>query len=157
MSDPGRDFDFFFGTWNVRHRCLKTRLAGGNEWIAFDGTCRTQPMLGGLGNLDDNVLNMPGAPYRAVTLRAFDPKSQLWSIWWLDGRYPDKLDVPMVGSFKNGVGTFLADDVFEGKPIKVRFLWTHERADTCRWEQAFTPAEREDWETNWIMDFTKVA
>ncbi|HTW36084.1 MAG TPA: hypothetical protein VMD53_15805 [Rhizomicrobium sp.] len=84
----------------------------------------TQPLLGGLGNIDDNALDAPSGAYRAATLRAFDPKARKWSIWWLDGRYPDKLDVPMVGAFEDGVGTFHADDMFEGRAIKVRFLWS---------------------------------
>src|SRR3954466_7657374 len=47
---PGaRDFDFFFGRWQVRHRRLKERLAGSREWIEFDGTSVAQPLLGGFG------------------------------------------------------------------------------------------------------------
>jgi hypothetical protein len=153
--DPIHDFDFFFGSWNVRHRQLTARLNAATEWIEFDGTCITQPTLGGQGNLDDNVLNKPGGTYRAVTLRAFDPKTETWSIWWLDGRHPEKIDVPMVGRFVDGVGTFLADDVFEGRAIKVRFLWSRITRHSCRWEQAFSGDGGATWETNWIMDFAR--
>ena len=31
------------------------------------------------------------------------------------------------GRFANGVGTFLSDDLFAGKPIKVRGVFTHTR------------------------------
>ena len=47
-----------------------------------------------------------------------------WSIWWLDGRNPGRLDPPVVGGFKDGIGTFIADDTFDGRPILVRFLWS---------------------------------
>ena len=33
-----RDFDFLFGSWNVRNRCLRHRLAGSDEWVAFEAT-----------------------------------------------------------------------------------------------------------------------
>lgn len=82
------DFDFFIGSWGVAHRRLKERLAGCNDWLEFGGTCVTQKILGGLGNMDDNFLDLPGDAYRAVTLRSFDPAKKLWSIWWLDGRNP---------------------------------------------------------------------
>ena len=156
-SDPTHDFDFFFGSWRVSHHRLKNRLAACTDWEDFAGTCTTQPLLGGLGNLDDNVLDAPNGAYRAATLRAFDPKMQRWSIWWLDGRYPDKLDVPMVGTFEDGVGTFLANDTFEGRAIKVRFLWSRITPKSCRWEQAFSEDGGKSWETNWTMDFARTA
>jgi hypothetical protein len=34
------------------------------------------------------------------------------------------LDVPVVGRFVDGVGTFFTEDSWEGKSIRVRFLWT---------------------------------
>jgi hypothetical protein len=155
-ADHSRDFDFFVGSWKVRHRRLKERMAGSTEWVEFDGTSQMQLILGGQGNIDDNHLNVPTGSYRAVTMRAFDPKSQTWSIWWLDSRTPNTLGVPVVGSFENGVGTFYSDETFNDKPIKVRFLWNHQEADRCRWEQAFSGDAGSTWETNWIMEFTKV-
>lgn len=151
------DFDFFIGSWLVAHRRLKDRLAGSNEWVEFEGVCVTQKMLGGLGNIDDNFLDMPGGAYRAVTLRSYNTETRQWSIWWLDGRYPGILDTPVVGHFENGVGTFYANDKHAGKPIRVRFLWTMPERDEPRWEQAFCPDAGATWETNWVMNFTRRA
>jgi len=92
------DFDFFVGRWRVHHRRLKERLADSHEWIDFEGITITQTLLGGYGNIDDNVLELPGDAYRAVTLRTFDAKSRQWSIWWLDSRSPrGPLDPPVRG------------------------------------------------------------
>ena len=156
-SDPVHDFDGFFGTWSVKHRRLKERLAGSTEWIGFNGSQTMQPILGGRGNMTDNAFNMPdGTIQRGVTLRAFDPKTQKWSIWWLDGNVPTKIDVPVVGGFDNGSGAFYADDTFRDKPIKVRFLWVNVTPNTRQWEQAFSPDGGKTWETNWIAQFTRV-
>jgi hypothetical protein len=111
-------------------------------------------IVGGLANVDDNVIELPGGTYRAATVRVFDPATQLWSIWWIDGRHP-RLEPPVHGRFANGVGTFLGDDVFEGRPIRVRFLWSEITARSCRWEQAFSPDAGATWETNWIMRFMR--
>jgi len=51
---------------------LKERLADNHEWIEFEGTCTVQKILGGAGNMDENVLDFPGGAYRAVTLRTYD-------------------------------------------------------------------------------------
>lgn len=156
--DPTHDFDFFFGSWKVHHTQLKKRLAGSTEWIPFEGACTAQPILGGAGNMDDNVIEKPDGTYRAATFRAYDPKTQTWSIWWLDGRAPhNPVDPPMIGSFSDGVGTFFADETFEGQPIKVRFLWSAITATSCRWEQAFSADGGQTWETNWIMENTRTA
>jgi hypothetical protein len=156
MRSHINDFDFLTGTWRVSHCRLKERLAGCQEWEKFAGASSAQKILGGSGNMDDNVLELPGGAYRAVSLRTFDLRSNLWSIWWLDGRYPTKIDNPVVGGFENGVGTFATDDVVADKPLRVRFLWT--RTDTAhpRWEQAFSEDGGVCWECNWTMDFTRI-
>lgn len=154
MSGAG-DFDFLFGDWRVAHRRLKRRLAGDDGWETFEGTVSARPILGGHGNMDDNWLDAPGGAYRAVSLRAFDPATARWAIWWLDARRPHSLDTPVVGAFDGGAGTFFADDVFEGRPIRMRFLWTRTDTPNPRWEQAFSPDGGASWETNWVMTFTR--
>ena len=62
---PG-DFDFLHGSWRVKHRKLKARLAGSNEWLTFDGTCVCQSTMAGQGNMDDNWLDDPNGAYRAM-------------------------------------------------------------------------------------------
>ena len=53
--------------------------------------------------------------------------------------------------------TFYAEDTFQGKPIRIRFLWSKRAADQLRWEQAFSPDAGATWETNWTMDFFRKA
>jgi hypothetical protein len=151
------DFDARVGTWTAHHRRLKERLAGSREWIEFDGTQTFWQVLEGYGNVDDNTFEVPGgAAYRGVTLRAYDPKTGEWAIWWLDGRTPfGSLEPPVKGRFLNGVGTFYADDTLRGKPIRVRFIWSGITPTAAHWEQAFSPDGGKTWETNWITDFRK--
>jgi len=156
-SGAAHDFDFFIGTWTVAHRRLKQRLAGNRDWEEFGGSCHVRSILGGQANVDDSVVNLPGGAYRGIGLRAFDPKTQRWADWWLDGRHPHRLDAPVIGRFAGGVGTFLSDDAFEGRPIKVRGVWSRIAADSLQWEQAFSPDGGANWETNWVMRYTRTA
>jgi hypothetical protein len=153
--DPSHDFDFHFGSWKVHHRQLRKRLANCDEWTEFGGSATAGPLLGGRGNMDDNLFHKPDGDYRGVTLRSFDPTTKTWAIWWLDERWPHTIDAPMIGRFEDGVGTFYADETFEGKPIRVRFLWLDIAPTSHRWEQAFSPDGGKTWETNWITIFTK--
>ena len=154
MTSPS-DFDFIIGDWQVRHRRLDARLAGCTDWTEFGGTSSTRKILGGFGNVEDNVLHFPDGTVKAAAFRSFDAGSQTWAIWWLDGRSPHHLDVPVVGRFSGPVGTFFADDALNGKPIKVRFTWHADPKAEPRWEQAFSGDGGTTWETNWIMEFRR--
>ena len=103
--DGRSDFDFLVGHWVVRHRRLKERLAGCSEWDVFDGTCTMRPILDGQANVDDNVLALPFGSYRASSIRAYDPATRRWSIWWLDSRQPHDLGTPVLKRI--GIGVLL--------------------------------------------------
>jgi hypothetical protein len=156
-ASAANGFDFLIGDWRVAHRRLKERLVGSTTWEESGGTCTAHKILGGLGNIDDNLIELPAGAYRAATLRAFDPASRRWAIWWLDARKPGALDTPMIGGFADGVGTFHCEDVWQGRPMRVRFLWTRLGSGSPRWEQAFSLDAGASWETNWVMDFSPAA
>ncbi len=151
------DWDWLVGKWNVKHRRLQARLEGSTTWQEFNGTCDMRPMLGGFGNVDDNVVELPEGTYRALGIRAFDPATRRWAIWWLDARTPTVIEPPVFGAFRDGIGTFVGDDTFKGKSIKVRFQWSEITATSALWQQAFSPDGGATWETNWLMRFTRAA
>ncbi len=153
--DGARDFDFEFGRWAVQHRRLVDRLTGCTEWQSFSGQSETRAILGGLGNVEDNILHFPEGDYRAVALRSYDTGTQTWAIWWLSSQDPHHLDTPVKGAFKGGVGAFYADDQLRGQPVRVRFLWLNCAGGNPRWEQAFSGDGGQTWETNWTMDFSR--
>lgn len=150
-----KGFDFEIGSWKVKHRRLRERLTGCDDWEEFEGTADMRPVLGGNGNVEDNVLEFPGGTYRAIALRSFDSTSKTWAIWWLSTENPHDLDVPVIGKFEKGVGSFYADDTLRGASIKVRFLWMKTDSSTPRWEQAMSKDNGKNWETNWTMDFKR--
>lgn len=155
-SAPSSDFDFLFGRWRVEHHRLQTRLAGASNWQVFEGHCEVRPLLGGFGNVDDNHLELPAGHYRAVSLRSFDPVTRQWSIWWLDGRQPSQLDLPVRGSFTGDEGLFFAEDRLDGRAIRVRFRWLPRDPGGPLWEQAFSADCGDSWETNWRMRFIRL-
>jgi hypothetical protein len=149
------DFDFEFGSWRVSHLRLRQRLVGCTDWDAFSGTADVRPVLGGTGNIEDNVLDMPQGRLRAIAIRSFDPGRGLWAIWWLSSAAPLAIDTPVIGRFENGVGTFLADEIIDGRAVRTRFLWLDTMTERPRWEQAMSVDGGETWETNWTMVFDR--
>jgi hypothetical protein len=145
------DFDFFIGDWRVSHRRLKKRLANSNDWEEFEGTSRCQSLLGGVVNLNESVVRRPGGTTRGMGIRAFDARMNQWTDWYFSDSNPTQIAVEGTGTFANRVGTFLNDDTYEGRPIKVRGLWSRVTPDSFQWEQAFSADGGKSWETNWVM------
>ncbi len=150
-------FDLRVGHWQVHNRRLKERLMGSHQWEEFDGTQTWWKTMDGYGNADDNVLNLPDGVYRGVSVRAYDPATGQWALWWLDARHPlEQMDAPNIGRFKDGVGTFYADYSLRGKPVTTRYIWSRITRDSAHWEQAFSPDRGKTWETNWISEFHRI-
>jgi hypothetical protein len=151
------DFDFFVGKWQTHSHKLKERLAGSHDWEDFDGTIRSFKLMNGMANVDDTEFDMPEGIYRGVAPRAYDPKTGLWAIWWIDGRNPHgAVDPPVRGRFIQGVGTFYGDDTLRGKPVKVRFVWSNITPTSAHWEQAFSGDGGKTWEVNWSQVLRRV-
>lgn len=157
LPHANRDFAFLAGRWNVRHRRLRHRLVGSDEWDEFGGTLVNWPVLGGQGNIGDNVMEFPAGTVRGMGIRAWDPASGQWLSWWLDGRHPGAIAPPVRGGFADGVGTFVGDDTHDGRPIKTRVLWSRITPRSARWEQASSADGGASWESNWVSDFTRTA
>jgi hypothetical protein len=152
--DGHTDFDFLMGRWTVQHRRLRERLKGSTEWEEFAGTSIARPLLGGLGNIDENIMERASGRVEGVSLRLYDPTSRQWSIYWADS-VNVILQAPMIGGFVEGRGEFYDQELFEGRAIFSRFIWSDIADNTCHWEQAFSEDGGRSWETNWTMEFTR--
>lgn len=68
------DFDFQFGKWRVHHRALRA-----GKWVEYEVACETCGVIGGRGNVEDNVMDAPSGSYRAVGLRSYDAATGQWA------------------------------------------------------------------------------
>jgi hypothetical protein len=156
MTHPVRtgnlgDFDFLVGSWRVANRRLRRRWVRSNEWDEFPATSRCAKHLDGVVNIDEMV--MPTLESSGLTVRAFDFAQRRWAIYWLNSR-TGVLFPPVYGGFDGERGEFYGEDTDEGRPVKVQFIWMRRGPNAARWQQAFSLDGR-DWETNWVMDFTR--
>ena len=146
------DFDYFEGAWTtVQHR-LRTRTPGSNDWEDFPGTLCMTPYLAGAATIDE--LYFPTRGVAGLTVRLFDREHRQWAIYWVNSTIGRLDPIPVVGGFDGDRGEFYARDTLNGRPIKVRYLWTIIDHDHARWEQAFSFDDR-TWETNWTAAFTR--
>ena len=153
-SSSEKDFDFLIGKWKVHNRKLKSRLSDCSEWTEFDAQGDCRKILNGFGNVDSFHTTIDSRSFEGMSLRLFNPRTRLWSIYWADSQKVE-LDVPQVGSFENEIGSFYARDIYEQKEIIVQFRWDASNSNTPVWSQAFSPDNGQTWEWNWYMTFRR--
>jgi len=90
-----------------------------------------------------------------MTLRVFNPKTKLWSIYWADSNFSVLGLPPVVGSFENKVGHFFSKDIFDGKSVITVYRWDARDANKPIWSQATSIDNGATWEWNWFMYMQK--
>ena len=119
-------------------------------------TC-SQPAVGigfgGVGSVEE--LRIPARGFSGMGLRLLDVGKQQWNDFWVNARSGVLTTPGMAGHFENGVGTFVSEDVDEGKPILVRGVWDRITPQSCRWHQAVSRDAGKTWQENWFMDWTR--
>ena len=156
-SSP-KDFDFFVGKWKIHNRRLKTRLNNCTEWVKLDATVEMHKVFSNnIANFDSGSFDgFDGKPpFEGLTVRLFNPKTKLWSIYWAASNV-GTMDPPNVGSFENGVGDFFAEDTYNGKKIIALLRWDARDKKNFKWSQAYSADNGKTWEWNWYMTYEKL-
>ncbi len=152
-----QNFNFLIGKWSVLNRRLKERLINSDEWIEFQAEMETKSILNGLGLMDEMKSSYFGDEFIGLSIRMLNPESNKWTIYWADtANAAIGLKEQVVGGFKNGIGEFFGKEIYQGREVKLRFIWNKPSIDTAKWEQAYFYEINNEWETNWTMLFTAV-
>ena len=155
-SDGQHDFDFEFGTWDVRLSRLLRPLSGSDEWVVYEGTSTVHPLWDGRANVGELAVEGPAGSILGMSLRLYDPAARQWHIRWANSR-DGAMGEPMIGEFGDGRGEFYNQELFNGRAIFVRFIFSDITADSFRLEQAFSVDGGQSWEANWIAEFRRRA
>jgi hypothetical protein len=154
--DGSHDFDFAIGTWKTHLKRLVRPLTGSTTWLELEGTTVVRKVWDGRANLAELELDTAAdGPVHVLSLRLYNPQARQWSLNTANAS-SGTLSVPTVGEFKDGRGEFYDQEVFEGRTILVRNVWSDITADSCRFEQSFSDDGGKTWEVNWIAVDTRV-
>ena len=154
--DGQRDFDFEVGKWTMKLKKLDHPLKGSHTWLEFTGTSVTKPLWGGKSQVEEFEVDSKTAGHiEGMTVRLYSPTSHQWSLNWANQKN-GHFDQPMVGEFKDGTGEFYDQEVFEGRTIYVKYVWSQITKTSAHFEQSFSDDGGKTWEVNWITDQTRV-
>jgi len=152
--EGSRDFDFNLGVWKTHITRLRHPLTGSQTWVDYDGTSRVSKIWNGRASLFELQATGPAGHIEGVGLRLYNPKSRQWSLNWASSK-DGVVGKPMIGEFANGEGHFYDQEDFQGRSILDRNGFSDIKPDSSRFEQAFSDDGGKNWETNWIMTFTR--
>ena len=155
QRDGQHDFDFEAGHWRIHLKRLVHPLTGSKTWVEFDGTSVTRLLWNGRAQIEEFETVSAADHIEGLTLRTYNPESHQWRLYWANSS-DGLLVVPQIGQFKNGQGEFYAQDIFNGKSIFIRFIWSKTNSNTPHFEQSFSEDGGKSWEVNWITDQTRV-
>lgn len=153
--DGSRDFDFELGSWRTHLRLLRHPLSGSHDWIECDGTTTVSGLLDGRANVAELRVSCPTARIEGISLRLYEPATHRWTLNYANVR-DGLLTSPMIGSFREGRGTFHGKDSLDGRPIVVRFVISPLTPDSIRFEQSFSADNGRTWELNWAAEDVRV-
>jgi hypothetical protein len=157
QRDGQHDFDFELGTWKIHLKRLLQPLTGSSTWIQFDGTSVTRKIWDGRAQLEQFETDNPTTGHiEGLTLRLYNPESRQWSLYWANGKDGALGIPPNIGEFKNGRGEFYDQELYQGKAIFVRMVWSGITPNSAHSEQSFSDDGGKTWEVNWITDQTRV-
>jgi len=157
-ADGQHDFDFELGSWKIHLSRLQDRLAGSTTWVEFDGTSVTRRVWDGRANLEEFETDSATGHIEGLTLRVYNPQTRQWSIYWANSKDPalGQPIQPMVGEFKDGRGEFYDQELWKGRAVFVRFVWSKITPNSAHFEQSYSADGGKTWEVNWITDQTRV-
>jgi len=153
--DGQHDFDFEIGTWRTHLRRRLKPLTGSNEWIEMEGITTVRKVWNGRANLVELVADGAGRHFEGLSLRLYHPEARQWNLHFSNAANGE-MAVPTVGEFRNGRGEFYSQESYNGRTILVRFVISDIKADSVRFEQAFSDDYGKTWEVNWIATDTRV-
>jgi hypothetical protein len=145
---PG-DFDFLTGEWRIHNRSIVN-----GEWLEYPGEATVHAILAGVGSVEE--LRIPARNFSGMGLRLLDVERRVWADHWVNA-CSGVVTVPgQLGSFENGAGIFVTDDVADGVPVKYAGVWDNITPRSCRWRQASSRDNGQTWDQNWIMEWSRV-
>jgi hypothetical protein len=152
-SDQAHDFDFALGRWKARILHLKRSPAKSDDWAVWTGNVMAAKVWDRRSNIQEIYVNTPSGPITELRLCLYQPQLRQWYLYWADSD-DGVLDKPMIGRFKDGVGSFYDQEDYNGRAIFLRQRYSEITAHSYHWQQAFSSDGGATWQPNWNVTLT---
>ena len=150
LHDGAHDFDFDLGVWKTDIVRRVHPLTGSQETVHMTGTVKISKLWNGKAQVEEIEADGPkGSHWEGMTVFLYDPKARQWSMNFASGSV-GKMTPPMVGSFQDGSIQLYGSDTFDGRPVKIRAVWSDFKPTSHTYRE-FVSA---DGGATWVLYFT---
>jgi hypothetical protein len=157
-SQPARDgqhdFDFNIGIWKTHIMRLQHPLTGTSEWTEMSGTVAVRKVWDGRAELEEIEADSATGHFEGLTLFLYNPQSHQWTQSFANSS-DGAMNTPAIGEFKNGRGEFFDQEVYKGRAILVRIVWSDITPNSHHFEQSFSGDGGKTWEPNFVASLTR--
>lgn len=154
--DGQHDFDFELGRWKMQLKKLKNPLHGSHDWVELSGTSVTRPAWNGKAQVEELEVDSAEVGHiEGMTVRLYSTAAHQWSLNWAN-QNNGHFDVPTIGEFKGDRGEFFDQEMYEGRAILVRYVWSAITPKSAHFEQSYSTDGGKTWEVNWITQQTRI-
>lgn len=157
-SPQARQFDFWLGKWDIQQKILQSdgtwlELPAHNSVTSvMDGCALLERWRGKVKFFWEGMQHVESM--EALSVRAYDPKSQTWRIHWMSSRTPT-FGEPFEGNFHEKHGEFFSTRQGpRGKQLS-RIVFSDIRKRSVHWELAISNDDGATWTQVWIMEMRR--
>lgn len=153
--DGQHDFDFNFGTWRTHIKRITDPFSPSSASMELEGTVTVRKVWGGGAQLEEIEADGPKGHFEGLTLFLYNPESHQWSQTFANSKV-GSLTPPLIGSFKDGRGELLAQDVLDNRSILVRAVWSDIKPNSHHMEESYSNDGGKNWKPAFIADLTRL-
>lgn len=153
-SGPEQDFDFNMGPWKTQIRAVMSPLASPAAWSNLQGTHSVYRVWDDWADIGQLEVDGPQGHIEDLALRLYDRKTREWRVYFANSESGTLL-APMIGDFKDGVGTFIGLEDEDGKTVLMRNVWSGITAKACRQDWSISVDGGKTWAPTWISNDTR--
>lgn len=154
QRDGAHDFDFNNGTWTTHIKRILDPFAPSSASVEMTGTVAVRKVLDGRAWLEEIRADGGDQHLEGITLFMYNPEARQWSQTFASGR-TGTMELPTIGSFKDGRGEFYAQDTDKGRAILIRGVWSDIQPDSHNYVISFSSDGGRNWAPAFIAHLTR--
>jgi hypothetical protein len=155
--DGSHDFDFDLGTWRTDIVRKADPLSASNDTVRMSGIVKISKIWNGRAQLEEIEAKGPnGSHWEGMTVFLYDPKAHEWSMNFA-GASVGKMTPPTIGRMENGRIVFHGADTFDGRPVKVRAVWSDFKPTSHTYQEYVSADDGKTWTLYFTAHKTKLS
>ena len=111
-------------------------------------------MTSGRAELEEIKADGSTGHFEGLTLFLYNPQSHQWSQSFANSN-DGMMNQPAIGEFRDGRGEFFDQEMYKGRAILVRIVWSEIKPNSHHFEQSFSEDGGKTWEPNFVASLTR--